>query len=39
VNPTPFPPGTLSGPAAPDFKLRTTDFWGQGLNLGFEYQF
>ena len=39
VNPTQFPPGTLSGPAAPDFKLRTTDFWGQGLNLGFEYQF
>jgi hypothetical protein len=39
VNPTQFPPGTLSGPAAPAFNLHTTDFWGQGLNLGFEYQF
>lgn len=39
VNPTQFPPGTLSGAAAPDYNLRTTDFWGQGLNLGFEYQF
>jgi hypothetical protein len=39
VNPTQFPPGTLSGPAAPAYHLRTTDFWGQGLNLGFEYQF
>ena len=39
VNPTQFPPGTLSGAAAPAYNLRTTDFWGQGLNLGFEYQF
>ena len=39
VNATQFPPGTLSGPAAPAYHLRTTDFWGQGLNLGFEYQF
>lgn len=39
VNATQFPPGTLSGPAAPAYNLRTTDFWGQGLNLGFEYQF
>jgi hypothetical protein len=39
VNPTQFPPGTLSGPAAPAFNLHTTDFWAQGLNLGFEYQF
>jgi hypothetical protein len=39
VNPTQFPPGTLSGAAAPAYHLRTTDFWGQGLNLGFEYQF
>lgn len=39
VNPTQFPPGSLSGPAAPAYHLRTTDFWGQGLNLGLEYQF
>ncbi len=39
VNPTQFPPGTLSGPAQPAFHQRSTDFWAQGLNLGFEYQF
>ncbi len=39
VNPTQFPPGPLSGPAAPAYHLRTNDFWAQGLNLGLEYQF
>jgi hypothetical protein len=39
VNPTQFPPGTLSGPAAPAFQLQTTDFWAQGLTLGLEYVF
>ena len=39
VNPTQFPPGTLSGPAQPAFQQRSSDFWAQGLNLGFEYQF
>lgn len=39
VNPTQFPPGTLSGPASPAYRLRTSDFWAQGLNLGLEYQF
>jgi len=39
VNPTQFPPGTLSGPAQPAFQLQTTDFWAQGLTLGLEYVF
>jgi hypothetical protein len=39
VNPTQFPPGTLTGPAQPSFTQRTSDFWAQGLNLGLEYQF
>ena len=39
VNPTQFPPGTLSGPVQPAFHQRTSDFWAQGINLGFEYQF
>jgi hypothetical protein len=39
VNPTQFPPGTLTGPAQPAFTQRTSDFWAQGLNLGLEYQF
>jgi hypothetical protein len=39
VNPSQFPPGTLSGPARPAFTQRTSDFWAQGLNLGLEYQF
>jgi hypothetical protein len=39
VNPTQFPPGTLTGPARPAFTQRTSDFWAQGLNLGLEYQF
>ncbi|MFM8283463.1 MAG: BBP7 family outer membrane beta-barrel protein [Planctomycetaceae bacterium] len=39
VNPSQFPPGTLVGPPAPTFQLRTTDFWAQGLTLGLEYVF
>jgi hypothetical protein len=39
VNPTQFPPGTLSGAAQPAFNLQTTDFWAQGLTLGLEYVF
>jgi hypothetical protein len=39
VNPTQFPPGTLTGPPQPAFTQRTNDFWAQGLNLGLEYQF
>lgn len=39
LNPTQFPPGALVGVARPEFQLRTTDFWAQGLKLGLEYQF
>jgi hypothetical protein len=39
INPTQFPPGTLAGTARPEFALKTTDFWAQGLSLGVEYQF
>ena len=31
--------GTLSGIGAPQFKLVTTDFWAQGLNIGLNYRF
>jgi hypothetical protein len=39
VNPTQMNSGQLVGPARPAFNLDTTDFWAQGLNVGFEYQF
>jgi hypothetical protein len=39
VNPSQFQGGTLSGVPAPGFKLVTSDFWAQGLNLGFDYRF
>jgi hypothetical protein len=31
--------GTAGGPARPAPLLRTTDFWAQGLTLGFEYSY
>jgi len=39
LNPSQFPPGQLSGTAAPQFKSVTTDFWTQGLTAGLKYQF
>jgi hypothetical protein len=39
VNPTQLGPGPVVGPAAPAFRLRTSDFWATGVNLGLEYQF
>ena len=39
LNPSQFPPGQLTGAPAPLFKFVTSDFWAQGLNFGFEFQF
>jgi hypothetical protein len=39
VNPTPFGGGSVVGTAAPAFRLRTSDFWATGVNIGLEYQF
>jgi hypothetical protein len=39
VNPSQFPPGTLTGAPYPQFTPRTTDFWAQGLNVGLELRF
>ena len=39
LNPSQFPPGTLSGVPAPQFKMAMTDYWAQGVNLGLDYRF
>lgn len=39
LNLTQVPPGTLVGAPRPHFRLQTTDFWAQGINLGLEYSF
>ncbi len=39
VNPTQLPPGTLRGDPSPAFRPVTTDFWAQGLNVGFDYRY
>lgn len=39
LNPSQFPPGTLSGAARPAFTFNDSDFWAQGLNTGLEYRF
>jgi hypothetical protein len=45
LNPTvgsPFtnvPPGPTTGPAAPTFKFRGSDFWAQGINVGLHMNF
>ncbi|TWT37304.1 hypothetical protein KOR34_22520 [Posidoniimonas corsicana] len=38
VNPTQLGGGALVGPAVPAFTLSRSDFWAQGLNASFEYQ-
>lgn len=39
VNPTQMNSDQLVGASRPALDLTTTDFWAQGLNVGFEYQF
>lgn len=39
INPSQFPPGQLTGPAAPQFQSVITDFWVQGLTAGLKYRF
>jgi hypothetical protein len=36
VDPVQFPPPTGTG-ARPQFLLRTSDYWAQGINLGLTY--
>ena len=38
VNDSQLGGGTLTGTAAPLFAYQETDFWAQGLNVGFEYR-
>ena len=39
VNPSQFPPGSLTGDARPEFPSKKTDFWGQGLSFLVEFEF
>jgi len=39
LNPSQFPPGSLSGYPAPQPLFVLSDYWAQGLNFGFEYRF
>ena len=39
LNPSQFPPGQLTGAAAPHFQSLTSDFWLQGITAGLKYQF
>lgn len=39
LNPTQFPPGTLSGVASPQCEFKMTDYWAQGINVGLDYRF
>ncbi len=39
VNTSLLPPPVLDGAARPEFTFTTTDYWTQGMNLGFEYRF
>jgi hypothetical protein len=39
LNPSLFPPPSLVGPAQPQFRFITSDFWAQGLSLGFDCRF
>jgi hypothetical protein len=39
INPSQLGGGSLDGPADPSFRLRTSDFWAQGVTIGLEYQF
>ncbi len=34
-----FPPEDPAGDRRPTFDFRTSGFWAQGMNLGFEYRF
>ena len=31
--------GTLAGAATPHFNYVTTDFWAQGINVGFDFEY
>jgi hypothetical protein len=39
VNPTQFPPNSLSGIPSPQYNPVKNDFWAQGLNIGLDYRF
>jgi hypothetical protein len=37
--PVPFGIGNPGGPARPSFSFKETDFWAQGVSLGFEFRY
>jgi hypothetical protein len=37
--PVPFGIGNPAGPARPSFSFKETDFWAQGVSLGFEFRY
>ena len=39
LNLSQLPPGPLVGPAKPQFRYATTDFWAHGMNFGLEYRY
>ena len=39
LNPSQFSGGTLTGVPSPESRFTTTDFWAQGLSLGFDCRF
>ena len=39
IDPRQIPPATSSSAARPEFILRTSDYWAQGVNLGLDLRF
>jgi hypothetical protein len=39
INPTQLPPGPLTGNPLPQAKFISSDYWVQGLTLGFDYRY
>ena len=39
LNLSQLPPGPLVGPAKPEFRYATNDFWAHGMNFGVEYRY
>jgi hypothetical protein len=39
INPTQLPPGPLTGNPLPQAKFISSDYWVQGLTVGFDYRY
>ena len=39
IDPRQLPPAAVSGATLPAFRLQTSDYWAQGLNLGLDLRF